>query len=75
MRILSFFKLLIDIAIAIETATGRPSGIDTIKITTPIMAILLIFNKVSFSNKLRSSLKQMRKNKKIACVIILHMKA
>jgi len=37
---LSFFNLWVDRAIAIEAARGAPSGIETIKIDTPMMTIL-----------------------------------
>ena len=50
--------LEIDIAIAIETASGSPSGIATIRMTTDVMQIWPIFNRVSFS--------------KIACSVIRH---
>jgi hypothetical protein len=40
-RILSDFILVIDRAIAIETASGRPSGMATIKIQMATMAILI----------------------------------
>ena len=41
-KILSFFKLLTDRAIAMDTATGKPSGIATINKTTDIIAELPI---------------------------------
>jgi len=40
MRILSFFNLYVDKAMAIEAARGAPSGIETIKMETPIIIIL-----------------------------------
>lgn len=43
----SSFKLLIDIAIAIETASGRPSGTEAIRITTPTTQILIKSARVS----------------------------
>lgn len=52
--------LLIDIAIAIDTASGSPSGIDTIKMTTAIIPILAHLNKVAFDRKVRSSFRKIR---------------
>jgi len=47
---LSFFKLFTDRAIAIETATGNPSGIATISSTTEIIAELPIYNSIELEN-------------------------
>ena len=54
-----------DIAIARETASGRPSGIETIKMTTPMIAILPHLNRVSLEKRSSSSLKMMMKKRKM----------
>ena len=56
-RISSFFKLLIESAIAIETAKGNPSGIATIIITMAIMAIFTKSINVLLSVKLWSDVR------------------
>ena len=61
-------------AMAIETASGRPSGIDTIKITTAIMAIFPSSNRVAFENSTRS-LKKIRPSKKVQWVATLRIQA
>lgn len=48
MRIESYFNLLIESAIAIETASGNPSGIATIIKTTATIPIFNTLNKKSF---------------------------
>jgi len=46
----SSFRFWIDMAMAIDTARGSPSGIATIRSTTPEIAILPISRRVWFSN-------------------------
>jgi hypothetical protein len=47
---LLFLSLLIERAIATETAKGRPSGILTIRMQTPMIAILQALSKNSKEN-------------------------
>lgn len=63
-----------DRAMAIDTVSGKPSGMETIKITTAVMAILPISRSVSFENKSLSS-KRMSPTKKIVWVTTLRMQA
>ena len=49
-KILSFFKLFTESAIAIETATGNPSGIATINKTTEIIAEFPIYSNIEPEN-------------------------
>jgi hypothetical protein len=52
-KISSYFKLLIDNAIAIDIAVARPSGIATINKATETIANLPNCKRVSFENKSR----------------------
>lgn len=61
-RISSFFRLSIERAIAMETASGRPSGIATIKITTAVMNTLPTLRIVALEKIYKSSLKQIKSN-------------
>ena len=58
-------------AIAIEIARGRPSGMDTIKITTAIIVILPNVRSVSFENSDDSLHDKMRSMANIPCVTML----
>ena len=58
---------------AIEIASGRPSGMDTMRITTAMIAIFPRFKSVSFEKREFSELSMMSMSVKIACVITLKM--
>ena len=68
-------RLLIERAIAIEIASGRPSGIETIRITTAMIAILPNYKRVSFEKASSLLLAKIKMKTKMECVKTLKMQA
>ena len=70
-NIWSSLSLLIERAMAIDTARGRPSGIATISIQTAMITIFEILRTVSFESKLIYPSKRMRIKANKVCVVIM----
>jgi hypothetical protein len=66
---------LIERAIAIEIASGKPSGIETIRITTAMIAIFPKFKSVSFEKISSLLLAKIKMKTKTECVKTLIMQA